>query len=274
MTGWYLLDHHVNRSNGLTKPWYTTRNKPIRFVVIHTAENLPDWKGEDSGAEAVAKFGAGTTRASWHQTVDSDSTVPMLPDTYTAWHVRGHNSEALGVEIATRAGSWDAAPTAWKSAVMIRLADLVRQWCKDHNIPVKHLTQKQIDAGEKGIVGHYQLDPSRRTDPGASFDWDLLIDLILLGEDNMAVEEHNHNLQVQPEWSVALWGRFVKAGITTVAKSWAWAATRTDIAWLWDTTIRPLEERVKELEEATPTTTSPGPSVQAVADELARRLLG
>jgi hypothetical protein len=174
----YLLDHHVNRNNGERVPWYTTRAKPVRLIVIHTAENLPDFDGSDSGAEAVAAYGASTTRASWHSTVDSDSTIRMLPDGFTAWHVRGYTSESLGIELATQAAKWPTAPAAWTTRILNRAADVVAQWCLTHDLPPVLLDAADVAAGKKGITGHHVLDPTRRTDPGPEFPWTRFINLV------------------------------------------------------------------------------------------------
>src|SRR5690606_16430585 len=107
-TGFYLLDHQNSaaprRDDGRRFWGYPSRRAKIDLLVIHTAEVLPDLTPPDTTAEAVARYGASTTRpVSWHVTVDADSTVQMLPDDYTAFHVVGFNSRAWGIEIATRA---------------------------------------------------------------------------------------------------------------------------------------------------------------------------
>lgn len=86
------------------------------------------------------------------------------------------------------------------------------------------------------------------------------------GDNDMA--EHNHDLTVMPNWGKAIWDRFVAARVTTVADSWKRSATRIDLAWLWDYTIRPLTERVEALERNTPDSVT----VDAVVDEVVRRL--
>ena len=141
------------------------------LVVVHTAESLPDWTPPDYGAENVAAYASSTHRdVSWHATVDSDSAIRMLPDTYTGWHVRGYNSCSVGVEIATQAHQWTNAPTEWVEAIVDRAARVVADWCQRHNIPAQRITA--AGATGRGIVAHSDLDPSRRFDPGSAFPWD------------------------------------------------------------------------------------------------------
>ena len=176
---YYLLDNP--NPNGPF--YYTTRRtcqhgfagKP-HLIVIHTAENLPDWDGIDTGAEKIAQYAATTTRAvSWHETIDSDSTIPMLPGEYTGFHVRNFNTCGYGIEIATQAAKWYGSPDSWRYAVLNRLADSLVVICKKYDISPVHLSRAEIDAGKKGIVGHHILDSTRRTDPGVAFPWDYVI---------------------------------------------------------------------------------------------------
>lgn len=168
--------------------FYDSRRKPIQFVVMHTAENLPYFKDDvDKGAEDVAEYGATTTRdVSWHVTVDSDSIVWMLPDSHTAWHVRSYNSPSLGIEIATQAHKWDDAPEEWLAGVVENTAKVLAIWSQRHDIPLRRISKAQADNGQKGIVAHADLDPSRRSDPGDDFPWDRVLNRsreIVLGEE-------------------------------------------------------------------------------------------
>ena len=174
-TGYHLLDHHVSRDkprkHGAGRPWYPTRNGTLRIGVIHTAENLPDFIGPDTGAEAVAKYGTTTERASWHDTVDSDSRIRMLPHTATAFHVAGYNSISVGIELATRAAKWVDTPLGWRLAILENCARWVAEVSAAHHIPIRLLTKADVDSGLAGFTFHSRLDPDRRSDPGDSFPW-------------------------------------------------------------------------------------------------------
>jgi N-acetyl-anhydromuramyl-L-alanine amidase AmpD len=184
--GYHLLD----RPNPNGPFFHTSRrtcqhgvppNQLPHIVVIHTAESEPDIHGADTGAEGVANYASTTTRSvSWHETIDSDSRIPMLPDGYVAFHVRNYNSCSVGCEIATRAHRWADLPDAWKAAVYANTAAWIDEKCRAHNIPKTLLTRSQVDAGSRGVIGHDLLDPTRRTDPGAAFDW-----AAVLEEDDM-----------------------------------------------------------------------------------------
>lgn len=174
-SGFYLLDHHVSRhtprENGTGRPWYPERTGTIRVGVIHTAENLPDFTPPDMGAEAVARYGASTERASWHDTIDSDSWIRMLPHSSTAFHVVGYNSISVGVELATQAAKWVDTPIGWRLALLENCARWVADVHTRHHLPIRLLTKAEVDAGLAGFTFHSRLDPDRRSDPGDAFPW-------------------------------------------------------------------------------------------------------
>lgn len=185
--GFWLLDH----PNPEGPHYYTTRNRcqhdlvGPHVIVLHTAENLPDWTGADSGAQAVANLASRTIRrVSWHQTVDSDSIIPTLPDDYTAWHVRGYNRCSLGVEMATQADSWLESPYPWRLRLLHNCARVLADWSATHAIPARLITRAEVDAGAYGVTFHSRLDPDRRRDPGRSFPHPYLLSAtqILLGQ--------------------------------------------------------------------------------------------
>lgn len=175
---YYLLDHPNPNGNH----FYDSRRGNIDLVVVHTAENLPDYDGEDSGAERVARYFATTSRSvSAHATSDSDSIVELLPDDFTAWHVRGYNSRSLGLEIATQAHRWGSGPEEWEQAALQQAAKVVAKWCERWNVPIDRISKSDADGGKRGIVSHSALDPTRRSDPGIGFPWKEFMSLVETG---------------------------------------------------------------------------------------------
>lgn len=172
----YLYDHpNPNapvRDNGIRFFGYPTRRAPVRFIGVHTAENLPDLAPPDLGAESVARYFATTDRpASAHENVDTDSHVTCLPDDATAFAARGYNSPGWHLEICTQAHRWATLPPSWRDQILERAAARCAIRAAKYSIPPVLLTRSQVDAGARGFVGHDRLDPSRRTDPGAAFPW-------------------------------------------------------------------------------------------------------
>lgn len=170
-TGFYLLDNR--NPNG--KKFYTTRKAAVKYIVIHSAENLPDVEPPDAGAEAVARYLAGVDRdASYHEVVDTDSYVRLLPDDHTAWHARGYNANGYGLSMATQAAKWSALPEEYREQLYRACASRARRAAIELGVPLR----KTVPGGAAGFVGHGEVDPTRRSDPGKDFDWDYFMALV------------------------------------------------------------------------------------------------
>lgn len=181
MTGFHLLD----KPNPHGPNFYSYRRmcqhgiphtELPHLIVVHTAESLPDYTGPDTSGESLALYASTTDRAvSWHSTADSDGLIPMLPDNYTAFHVVDYNRCSIGVEFSTQAGRWyelSLKYPLWYANIMAQGANQVAWWCKVYGIAPRRLTKAQADKGERGVVAHADLDPGRRSDPGAAFAWE------------------------------------------------------------------------------------------------------
>lgn len=166
----YLLTNRNRHGNW----FYPTRrtcqhgiNGP-HLIVLHSAENLPDFDPPDLGAENVARYATTTQRqVSWHYTVDSDSIIEMLPVDYTAWHVRNFNRCSVGIEIATQHDAWLRAPETWLYQVYDNVADILKFYKTTAGIPLVY--RERDEAGKWGVITHAELDPTRRKDPGQAF---------------------------------------------------------------------------------------------------------
>jgi N-acetyl-anhydromuramyl-L-alanine amidase AmpD len=174
MGRYFLLDHRVG-----ARTWYTSRLSPLRVIVVHITAGLEDFHGADDSAEATARYAATTTRqVSWHAGVDGDSVVELLPAEYTAWHCRGANSWSYGVELSKADTDWRDAPEPWRDRILTLAAEHCAQVAAAAGIPLRKLSARQALDGLSGFVGHWELDPSRRTDPGRvagvgeTFPWD------------------------------------------------------------------------------------------------------
>jgi len=179
----YLYEHENPnaklRSNGKRFHGYPHRGRVASGIVVHTAENLPDITGDDTGAESVASYASRMERpASYHRVVDSDSIVVLLPDEAQAFHCVGWNSRTLGLSIASKAGTWDQTPAKWKTRILHNAADIAADWCVLHGIDPVHINSQALEHGGTGLIGHGELDPERRHDPGDDFPWEWFIRLV------------------------------------------------------------------------------------------------
>jgi N-acetylmuramoyl-L-alanine amidase len=156
----------------LTDRCYKGRGGRVPTLIgIHTME-APE---AGSTAENVANYFK-TVDASAHWCVDNNSRVRTVNDADGAWTMPPTNLYSLNVELAGYAGQ---SPLQWEDGYSIAALEIaavcVAEWCRKYDIPVRHLTAGGIDAGEKGIAGHWDVNnvfhQSDHTDPGVNFPW-------------------------------------------------------------------------------------------------------
>lgn len=183
LMGYYLLDN----KNPHGPHYYTARKEPLLAVVMHVTAGLQDqdYSGADLSAEKTARYAATTDRpVSWHSGSDADSHFQLLPDNYTAFQCQGYNSCTLGHEISKRDVTWGDEPKRWVEDTLLQAANSLRR-VSAHGIPFVRATKADLDKARKaknpkpvGFVTHAELDPKRRSDPGADFPWARFFDLL------------------------------------------------------------------------------------------------
>ncbi|RVT98342.1 N-acetylmuramoyl-L-alanine amidase [Mucilaginibacter limnophilus] len=150
-------------SSGIKIPseWVGTVNFNLRkpnYVVIH-------YTAQDSAAQTLKTFTMTKTQVSAHYVVGKDGKVyHMLNDYLRAWHggvakwgsVTDINSSSIGIELDNNGKEPFA--TAQINSLLTLLAHLK----KTYNIPTAN------------FIGHQDIAPARKIDPGKQFPWKLL----------------------------------------------------------------------------------------------------
>lgn len=198
MPSYYLLDHP--NPNG--DHFYRSRRGKVKACVVHITAMLQGTAGSDTSCERLARYAATTDRAvSWHSGSDADSSILLLPDDFTAFHVRGYNSSTIGHEINKVDVTWGDEDPIWVTQTLTQAADCLRPRLKALGIPLRKATKSELDraissgTAPVGLVSHSDLDPTRRRDPGADFPWARFLAMLegvptptyITSEDNMAV---------------------------------------------------------------------------------------
>ena len=144
----------------LPSPNFDSRDgHDIDMLVLH-------YTGMPSGQAALDRLRDANAKVSAHYVVDEDGSIYTLVDeTMRAWHAgisywRGAtniNQRSIGIEIVNLGhefGYHPFAPTQMTS---------VQQLCRDI------LTRHDIPA--RNVIGHSDVAPARKEDPGEYFDW-------------------------------------------------------------------------------------------------------
>lgn len=139
--------NHGPRRNGITAP---------DLIVIH-------YTAMRGGAEpAIRRLCDPATEVSCHYVIgETGALARLVPDDLRAWHAgagewQGHddvNSRSLGIELSNDGAAPFPAPQ------MTALEWLLRDLMARHVIP------------PNGILGHSDIAPGRKIDPGPRFDW-------------------------------------------------------------------------------------------------------
>jgi N-acetylmuramoyl-L-alanine amidase len=148
-----LSDHHDARKG----------DGPPRYVMLHYTGTRTAREAADVYLGRVSVSGG---RVAPHYMVDTDGTITrFVPESRRAWHAgvsfwRGHrdlNSLSIGIEIVNEGqeGGYPPYPAPQIKA-LIRL-------CRD--ILQRH------ELASKNVLGHSDVAPARRYDPGPSLDW-------------------------------------------------------------------------------------------------------
>lgn len=131
----------------------------VDMIVLHYTDTL-------DCAEALSILTDPAAKVSSHYVLDIDGTIHQLVDEKErAWHAgtsswRGHdnvNHRSIGIEIVNPGHRYGLAPYPKKQ--MEALVHLCDQLVKKYRIEPRN------------VVGHSDVAPSRKTDPGEHFNW-------------------------------------------------------------------------------------------------------
>jgi N-acetylmuramoyl-L-alanine amidase len=120
-------------------------------------------------ASAIARLTDPEAKVSAHYVVAEDGQIlRLVPEDLRAWHagkaswrgITDVNSASVGIEIVNPGHEWGYRP--FPRAQMEALVPLVGEIAKRHGIEPAN------------VVGHSDVAPQRKQDPGELFDWELL----------------------------------------------------------------------------------------------------
>jgi N-acetylmuramoyl-L-alanine amidase len=138
----------------------------IDMLILH-------YTGMKTGAEAIERLCNRDTKVSAHYVVEEDGRIfNLVPEDCRAWHAgisswHGHNNinqRSIGIEIVNPGHEFGYRP--FPAAQMKMVAMLCRDILHRHRtIP------------DRNVIGHSDIAPTRKQDPGELFDWKTLAGL-------------------------------------------------------------------------------------------------
>jgi N-acetylmuramoyl-L-alanine amidase len=143
----------------LPSPNHDERGIGVDTLILH-------YTGMKTAREAFDRLRDPVAAVSSHYLVDEDGTVfRLVPEERRAWHAgvshwRGHaalNARSIGIEIVNPGHEW-----GYRDFPVLQLAavcDLCLGILARHAIPARN------------VVGHSDVAPDRKEDPGERFDW-------------------------------------------------------------------------------------------------------
>ena len=140
-------------------PNFDARTAPPSVLVLH-------YTGMQTGEEAVARLRDPEAGVSAHYAVEEDGRVfRLVAEARRAWHAgvsfwrgrRNLNGDSIGIEIVNPGHEWGyrAFPEVQIAAVTALVGDIRGRW----------------DIDDRDIVGHSDVAPARKDDPGELFPW-------------------------------------------------------------------------------------------------------
>ena len=162
-------------------PNFDERALPVTLIVLH-------YTGMPDGAAALARLRDPEAKVSAHYLVAEDGQVAQLvEEAQRAWHAgrsrwRGIddvNSASIGIELVNPGHEFGYRPfpEAQMDALIVLMAQIVGRYA--------------VTRGN--IVGHSDVAPARKVDPGELFDWERLAKLRL-------ALPRPHRFLTDPEW--------------------------------------------------------------------------
>ena len=143
-------------------PNFDERTLPVSMIVLH-------YTGMPDAAGAIARLTSPEAKVSCHYLIGEDGQiVRMVDETKRAWHAgRGSwrcvtdvNSASVGIEIVNPGHEFGYRPFPDEQIAAL--------------IPLLAEIKDRHGVGRGNVVGHSDIAPTRKVDPGELFPWDAL----------------------------------------------------------------------------------------------------
>ena len=143
-------------------PNFDERSLPVSMIVLH-------YTGMPDAASAIQRLTSPKAKVSCHYLIAEDGQIiRMVPEEKRAWHagasswrgVTDVNSASVGIEIVNPGHEFGYRPFPDEQVAAL--------------IPLVSAIKDRHGVGRGNVVGHSDIAPARKTDPGELFPWEAL----------------------------------------------------------------------------------------------------
>lgn len=145
-------------------PNFDDRTLPVSLLVLH-------YTGMKTGEAALERLCCDEAKVSAHYMVEENGRIfQMVEEDKRAWHAgvsewRGEtniNSASIGIEIVNGGHDWPLADGSLPPYPDVQINAL---------IPLCKAIMSRHNIGARGVIGHSDIAPLRKQDPGEHFPW-------------------------------------------------------------------------------------------------------
>ena len=137
-------------------------HKLIKFIIIH-------YTGMKKESDAIKKLTSYKSNVSCHFFIKTNGQlIQMVPESYIAWHAgkskwgnfKSLNKNSIGIEIHNPGHEFNY--KSFNNKQIVTLINLLKKLKKKYRIKIEN------------ILGHSDIAPQRKKDPGEKFPWEIL----------------------------------------------------------------------------------------------------
>ena len=183
-------------------------NNSIKFIIIH-------YTGIKNQSDAIKKLTNSKSKVSCHYFIKNNGEIiRIVPDNYTAWHAGKSswknykllNKNSIGIEIQN--AGHDNGYADFKKKQINSLIILLK------------ILKKKFNIDKKNILGHSDIAPERKKDPGEKFPWYLLAKNKLCLWSNLKLKNLKkfRNQKINEEDKVIFINNIYKIGYCKISK--------------------------------------------------------
>ena len=159
------MSKNVEKMSFNYSPNFNLRKRPkfkVKYLIFH-------YTGMKSEAKAIKRLTNFKSKVSCHYFIRKNGDIiQMVPDLYTAWHAGISswkndnllNSKSIGIEISNPGHEYN-----YKLFNKKQIKSLIK---------ISKILIKNYKIKKENVLGHSDISPLRKIDPGEKFPWEFL----------------------------------------------------------------------------------------------------